>query len=386
MANNYDLSSCVRCGNCKALCPTYSEDAVEGMGARGRTMLLKKFNEGEIRYSSLFEERIFTCMLCGACNSLCPLGIDVTGEIYKARKTILGFDKKKKLIALGLRYAFEKPSRGFALLRAFDYIRNILPLHKIKTLQILNGIDSGISTAPLRNTTSLLKTSNAKGRVAVFIGCTANYIYPATGMALAVSLNSLGYDVIIPKGETCCGAPLLSMGLEDEARYMAEKNADIFKKLRIDHVISLCPTCVHFIKNEYKRLIGDSIEIAVDASEFFSSQKQSLNPKKSALKIIYHDPCHAIYNLNIRNEPRTILQNLGYSLIEPKERGCCGFAGTFSLLYQRLSQDMLELRVDNYREADMVVTSCPNCVLQLKSRIKDKPVKHIVEIIKEALP
>lgn len=385
MANNYDLTSCVRCGNCKALCPTYSENAIEGMGARGRMMLLKKFTEGRIGYSSLLDERIFTCMLCGACNSLCPLGIDATGEIYKARKTFLGLDKKKKLIALAVRYAFENPSRGFALLKAIDYLKNILPLHKISALQILNGLDAGISSTSLRNTTSLLKASNAKGRVAVFTGCTANYIYPATGMALATSLNYAGYEVVIPKGETCCGAPLLSLGLEDQAIVMAEKNADIFKKLRIDHVISLCPTCVHFIKNEYKRLIGDSIDNAVDASQFFISQEPLFNDRHSGLKIIYHDPCHAVYNLNIRHEPRTILQNLGYSLIEPKERGCCGFAGTFSLLYQRLSRDMLELRANNYMEADMVVTSCPNCVLQLKSRIKDKPVKHIIEIIKEAL-
>jgi glycolate oxidase iron-sulfur subunit len=75
---------------------------------------------------------------------------------------------------------------------------------------------------------------------------------------------------------------------------------------------------------------------------------------------------------------------MGFHLMD-SERGCCGFGGTFRLLYQELSEGILEKRIEEYKRADMIVTSCPNCILQLRSRIKDRPVKHIAEVINECI-
>jgi glycolate oxidase iron-sulfur subunit len=128
------------------------------------------------------------------------------------------------------------------------------------------------------------------------------------------------------------------------------------------------------------------MENAVEVTQFFGSRLPELmsgkGQKRQALRVAYHDPCHSSYHLKVKHEPRQLLTALGFDPLAT-ERGCCGFGGTFRLLYQGLSESMLEKRADVYGGADMIVTSCPNCILQLKSRIKDRKIQHIVEVIDE---
>lgn len=389
---NYELNSCVRCGSCKALCPTYAEDVTEGMSARGRAILLKNFYEGELEPSRKLDERIFSCILCGACNRLCPLGINVTDAIYEGRKNLRGFNKKRKIFSFGLRLGVKKAQKTFRVLKFLEGINEMLPVFKIYPFKAIKEMDISFPSSALKDDMSIFKVPKPKGRIAVFTGCSVNFIYPSIGRALIDSLNAMNYDVILPKGEVCCGAPLMGLGLKDDAVEMAEKNINVFKRLNVEAVVGLCPTCVHFIKNEYRNLVGDGIANAMEISQFFSKElsvnsnmlkdKIASRITNHALRVIYHDPCHSIYSLNVSAEPRQILKSMGFNLID-SERGCCGFGGTFRLLYQELSKGILEKRVEEYKKADMIVTSCPNCILQLKSKIKDRPVKHIAEVINE---
>src|ERR1035437_1088449 len=83
-----ELQNCVRCGNCKALCPTHIEFANEGMSARGRIELATSFLSDEIDPSDILDDRIFTCLLCGYCDNSCPRGISVTRAVYEARRKL----------------------------------------------------------------------------------------------------------------------------------------------------------------------------------------------------------------------------------------------------------------------------------------------------------
>jgi glycolate oxidase iron-sulfur subunit len=356
--------------------------------------LLKSLAQGEIGESPLLEERIFSCMLCGACKALCPLGIDVTQAVYNARKDFKNPGKKRRLLSLGVKFGINNQAAVFKILRFLENINLILPVFKIPPLKIIKKMGVTFPESSLRSGMPIFKVSKPRGRVAVFAGCTVNFIYPDMAMSLIKSLNAMGYDVVLPKGEVCCGAPLTALGLKDDAAALADRNTASFKKLSVEAVIGLCPTCVHFIKNEYKGLIGEAIDKAIEASQFFAQAMPAMDEFKGRQKspsrnshhhskVIYHDPCHSLYNLNITAEPRRILRHMGFNLIEPKERGCCGFGGTFRLLYQGMSEDILAKRAEDYKKADMIVTSCPNCILQLRSGIKDKAVKHISEIIYE---
>ena len=170
----------------------------------------------------------------------------------------------------------------------------------------------------LKDRLQVYTVSKKKGRVAVFTGCTVNFLYPYLGESLINVLHRLGYEVILPAGEVCCGAPLRTLGLEKEAIELAKKNLEIFSRLNVDAVLSLCPTCTLAIKAEYPKLIGEGIDKAKDISSFFldelnSSQFSLLSSLKGA---VYHDPCHLKYGLGIEREPREIIENIGIDLIE----------------------------------------------------------------------
>jgi glycolate oxidase iron-sulfur subunit len=390
--HNYDASHCVRCGNCKSACPTYLEFINEGMSARGRVVLMKKFIAGEIERSDTLDHRIFTCLLCGSCNTRCPLGISVTDAVYEGRRK-LAKSRKRWLFRAIMKYVFTDPERSLRLLQFLDNAGLLLPLSKLKPFSAFRELHPRIPKTRLRNEINIFKASKPRGRVAVFAGCTVDFLYPAMGLSLIHTLNALDYDVVLPKGEVCCGAPLLASGLRDETALLAEKNINAFKKLQAEAVISLCPTCTHFIKNEYPKIIGAGIGNALDITQFLADKPiDSATVKKDEPPgtVIYHDPCHSVNYLGVQEEPRSILRNLGYEIAEPEERGCCGLGGTVRLLHDDVSNTILANRVDvleRARAAEMsgvpetVVTSCPNCVLQLESRIKDRPVKHVIELI-----
>ena len=380
---------CVRCGSCKPLCPTNIEFMNEGMSARGRIALLNKLLSKELEPSEALDDRIFSCLLCGACNALCPLGISVTDAVYEGRAT-LGKRKKHWVFRMGMKYAFSDTTRAFNILQFLENAGLTRPLSRFQPFRALKEMRPDIPKTRLRSSATVFKVPNPKGRIALFTGCSVDFLFPAMGLSLIHTLNSLDYEVVMPKGEVCCGAPLLASGLRAEAVALAEKNLNAFKKLQAEAVISLCPTCTHFIRDEYLKLAGEGIENAADISTFLCDSPDAagiIRPDQRKGSVIFHDPCHSINYLGLEEEPRRILRDLGYRIIEPEERGCCGLGGTVRLMHGNVSKTLLERRIEYFDEAkkagepEMIVTSCPNCVLQLGSRIKDKPVKHIIEVI-----
>jgi glycolate oxidase iron-sulfur subunit len=373
-------------------------------------MLLKKLHKGELSPSNTLNDRIFSCILCGACNSLCPLGINITGEIYDSRKKLRKFNRKSQIYGLAAKLAFKKVAVSFRILKIMDNIARMFPVMPFTSL---GNIGISLPDSSLKDEMTVFRVTSPRGRIAVFAGCSVNFFYPYIGISLINCLNSMGYDVILSRAETCCGAPLISLGLQDDAVELAEKNIGIFEKLQVEAVIGLCPTCVHFIKTEYTKLTGKGLSNAVEVSQFFKNSNElqvtsdeykdknniflnklvtrysllntAVNTSYSSLKVVYHAPCHSVYNLKTGHAPEQILKSMGLSLIEPKDRGCCGFGGTFRLLYKELSGDILKRRLEDYKEADMIVTSCPNCIIQFRSKIKDRPVKHIAEVIEETI-
>jgi glycolate oxidase iron-sulfur subunit len=354
------------------------------MGPRGRIALLRSYAENELDLSEKFDQRLFSCLLCGACNSLCPLGINITDAIYDIRIRLKDYSLKRRLFSTLLKFSLQNPVRLFRLLKTIDEMIEIFPSFKKK---IFRDFEINLPQRSLRDEMAIFKAEKTKGRVAIFAGCTVNILYPEIGKALIKGLNKLGYDVILPRGEICCGAPLMAMGLKEETKRFTLKNLSLFKNLNVEAIIGLCPTCLNFLKNEYKKIVGDSLDLSMDVSQFFLSRNLIKNiPKKNILKesVIYHDPCHSLYSLRIKTEPREVLNSLGLNLLN-KQSGCCGFGGTFSLSYRKLSGKIVEERIEEYRNGNIIVTSCPNCIFQFRTRIKDKRILHIAEIIDRSL-
>lgn len=379
-----ELLKCVRCGSCKAYCPTYDEDMTEGMGARGRLVLLWGLSTGQIKPSRILVDRIYSCILCGACSGMCPLGLDIKEVIYHGRGLLRSLDFNKRLLRSLVKFSVRRPYLSFRCLKASQFL---LPLRLRKRIFPFSFELPG---NPFKSKSYVFKTFNKRGRIAVFTGCIVNFLYPNLAESLTHVLQQLHYDVIFPAGEVCCGSPLRSLGLEDEAQRVAKRNLKIFKNLNVEATVSLCPTCTLALKVEYPKLIGEGIENIMDISSFFIDKMGYFHPidsQSESIEAVYHDPCHLRYGLGVIKEPREILRCIGINLSETVEEGCCGFGGIFSFSYKELSEALLNKRINYLKETDAkaIITSCPGCILQLSKKVENKPVLHLIEVVQEAI-
>ncbi|NOZ68371.1 MAG: (Fe-S)-binding protein, partial [Deferribacteres bacterium] len=362
-----EASKCVRCGACKALCPTYLTTYNETMGARGRVALLGGLGTRRLAPGGNLAEKIFSCMLCGACRDLCPRGIDITEVIYQGRAALRRSYRKGRFLRAALKRSVSRPDMAFSLLRAY---RRLLyrPLHRAG-MAAYNIPE--VASKPFKNGIQVYKSIKRTGRVAVFAGCSVNYFYPDIGSALCAVLVSKGYEVVVFRGESCCGAPFRAFGLEREAAALARKNIEHFNRVRAEAVISLCPTCTMVIRRQYPVLAGDSISNLMDVNEFLVNSGIVSGLEIQPAKMTYHDPCHLNFGLGVREEPRRILRGIGgVEFTEMRHAGeCCGFAGFFSLHFREISESIGRKKIENIlnTSADVVVTSCPGCIMHLEN-------------------
>jgi glycolate oxidase iron-sulfur subunit len=384
-----ELIKCVRCGTCKSFCPTYLTTLNETMGARGRVAMLGELIKNRLSPTSTLADRIFSCMLCDACKSLCPTGINIPEVIYHGRVILKDSYKKGRFLRATLKHFIFRLDAVFAILRSYQRIF-YHPLYKIG---LFRKYMPEITSRPFKNSIQVYKNIKKTSRVAIFAGCSVNYFYPNLGNALTNILLSRGHEVVVFKGESCCGAPLRSMGLEKEASTLAKRNIEHFNKVHAEAIISLCPTCTMFIKEKYPVLAGNTIVNIMDVNEFLIKYNLATHLEVKPAVFTYHDPCHLNYGLGIKNEPREILKSIkGINFIEMNHADeCCGFGGFFSLYYKDISRDIGMKKIENIcsTSADTVVTSCPGCIMHLEAIKREKGakfnVKHIIEVVEEAL-
>jgi len=380
-----ELSKCVRCGSCKAICQTYDQDPSESMGTRGRLSLLLALSSGQIKPSSTLNDRIFSCTLCGACVGRCPLTIDVGEVILHGRSLLRMTDKKRRLLRFIINLTVKRPQLCFKMFRMTQHL--LLPyMQKIGLLPFKLELPE----YALKDNTQVITVPRKKGRVAVFTGCTVNFLYPHLGESLINVLHHLGYEVILPPGEVCCGAPLRALGMEKKAVELAKKNIGIFSRLNVEAVLSLCPTCTLALKAEYPNLVGEGIDKATDIASFLVDKIDFPDSENGAYGVgsaIYHDPCHLKYGLGVEKEPRSVMRSLGIKVVETAGEKCCGFAGVFCLSHKEISGKLLRNCAEDYggRDTEAIITSCPGCMMQLSKGVSNKPVLHLIEVVEEAI-
>ncbi len=205
-----------------------------------------------------------------------------------------------------------------------------------------------------------------------------------------------------PPGVQCCGMPHIGYGEKEEAKKLARKNIDAFQSAEIKYIITDCATCGSTLK-DYTSLLSDDPDYAEKASSFSSKVKDvteflvndiSLNRDfgKLNLKATYHEPCHLGRGQNLKEAPRKILREiLGKNFIEMNEAdSCCGGGGSYTITHKKLSMKILDRKMKNLKEtgAEVIVTACPGCEIQLAQGIKRAGLKvrlmHITELLAKA--
>ncbi len=383
-----ELSKCIKCGACKTLCPTYHMTYNESFGARGRVVLLGELCTEKLAPNKKLAERIYSCMLCEACKDVCPTGINIPEVMYQGRALLKKSFKRGNISRKALRTAITNMNSTMPFARIVQKLF-YRPFARPFGLRYVPEIAS----KPFHKNIQVYKNVKKTGRIAIFAGCNVNYFYPHLGYSLLNVLLSKGYEVVVFKGEECCGAPLRSMGLEEEASEMAGRNLDHFNRVRADAIISLCPTCTLVIREQYPLIVGDTISNIMDVNEFLIKFDFIHDLEISTGAVTYHDPCHLSHGLGVREQPRKILNAIrGIEYREMKHADeCCGFAGLFSMQFKEMATRIGEKKMENIAgtSAGTVVTSCPGCIMQLESLCRKSNlkvnIKHIVEVMDEAM-
>jgi len=399
------LLRCNKCGFCLAHCPIYKATGVEWATARGRITLIRSaLLDHQLELSEL-KDPVFNCLTCTACVDDCPGGVQTADIIFSAREELVRQQGQPWLERLLFHRLLPNPSRLHTvskLLRLVDLVGLRAAARKTGLIKLIG--DAGKAEVmmpkvpPSGGLDDLIrltkKIENPKYRVAYFVGCFAPNFTPGEAAATIRVLHRHQVEVIVPEF-VCCGLPAAGYGDMPSARSQAHTNIDIASKLNVDAIVTACASCSSFLK-EYGKHLANEPEWAEKAKEFSSKVKDiseflidiGLVTEMGTIKqkVTWHDPCHLARYQKIRVQPRTILKSIpGVEFVEMNEADiCCGAAGTYGFTHYDLSQEVLARKMGNVEKtnADILVSSCPACVMQLSSGVSQRKIPmRVVEIV-----
>lgn len=406
----------MKCGFCSYWCPVYQEEKKESAVARGKNMLIRKALSGEIELSDELAKKINKCTLCMTCTENCPAKTQIPPVIIAARADLAR--------ARGIKFPYNFIYRQLLprrvlfgnVVRTASWFQNIFMPRTDGTTRhlafFLSALGKGRqipSIAPrfFRQIAPVINKPPAgvetRMKVGFFTGCITDFVYPQHGKHIIDFLTRNGVEVIMPRKQGCCGAPVyLGAGDFDTGRKMADANVNAFPD--VDYVITDCATCASAIK-DYPKYLADTPERekaytafagkVKDISEFLVDilklppSAYKVAPEFKGKKVTWHDPCHLCRHLGIKTQPRQILKSLDdilYVEMSNADR-CCGMAGSFSIYYYDLSKKIADKKAEGIKAtgAEIVVTGCPGCQIQLiDCTVRNKiPVKimHIMDLI-----
>ncbi|MFC2003432.1 (Fe-S)-binding protein, partial [Chloroflexota bacterium] len=332
-----NLELCTKCGYCTFWCPLYQEQPIEPSVARGKYEMLQGLLAGEQEYSGEFADNLNQCMLCMTCTEHCPEKAQTPPVIVTARA-----DKvKAKGVSFpyNIIYRWLIPHRTMFgnVVRLASWFQGVFMPKTEGTIRHLSLFVSALGRgrhipqiAPkfLRQMVPVVnkppKGVETRMRVGYFTGCMTDFVFPDVGKHVVNFLTRNGVEVIVPKEQGCCGAPVyLGAGDFDTGRKLADTNVKAFAEL--DYVITGCATCTSALKDYIKFLadtperneayakftdkVKDITEFLVDVLKLPASAYRAA-PAVKGKKVTWHDPCHLNRYLGITEQPRQILKSI----------------------------------------------------------------------------
>ena len=418
-----EIGKCIKCGQCRTVCPIFADLHREKYASRGKLALIKAIEDGQLPLTPGYGEVIDNCLLCLACVDNCSSGVRLDKVITAARThwaAERGLPVAKRLayeLLNAPRALIDATVRGGSIAQALLFDR-LPPQSGLRRRFPFVGKPFGDRYIPPLAQRPFFKraphaappvpaTHTATPSVIFFSGCLINYVYPHTGEALINVFRHLGVRVIVPPAQNCCGTPAKTGGDPQSARQLARKNIACLSASEAP-VITACGSCGRMLRNEYPSLFEPSDPAHAqagalarrihDVSEYLVHHTGlltlvgDLHPLEVPT-ITYHDPCHLGRGMGVTTEPRQLLHSIaGNSLVEmTRADRCCGSGGLYGLTHPKTSRSILRSKTDAIRAtgAKTIVTGCPGCIIQLRDGIRhyreEIEVCHIIETLAGAL-
>ncbi len=338
------LDRCISCGYCLPACPTYQLTGDEQSSPRGRITLMRALQDGKMPFSDALEESSF-CLGCRACEPVCPAGVEY-GVLLEEWREISWQGKNRPLIVRGLFEAVKSKWRVRAM---------------------------GVVSPTARE-------RKADPNLNLMMGCFERVLFPKVSRTVA----RIAPEVSITKNQGCCGALHAHNGELERGKEMAK---ELGEKLQ-GTILTTAGGCAAHLA----AVIGN--ERVNEFSQWWSAQEKLLKPIEKngkKIRIGFQDSCHLRNGLGIFKQPREILKTLGDYVEIPDASGCCGAAGSYSLLQRKNSRKVIAKKIEDIKDLnlDYVITVNPGCTRQLatslrRSRVKTR-VLHIAQLIEMAV-
>ncbi len=393
------VSACVHCGFCLPACPTYKILGEEMDSPRGRITLMKNVLEGNLSAAEA-APYVDRCLGCLGCVTACPSGVQY-GELIVAYRAHTEDQRPRPVLDQVARRLVREtlpyPDRFRAAALAgklAEPFRGALPGQLSAMLSLLPS-EIPAKGAPLPEVYP--SQGKRRARVAMLAGCVQQVLAPQINWDTLTVLSANGVEVVIPKGQGCCGSLGMHTGDADSARTLAANNLKVFP-LDVDAIITNAAGCGSGMK-EYELLFkGTRFEHRAEAfaakvkdvSEFLDALGL-IDPKplSEPLTVAYHDACHLAHAQGITSAPRRLLSAIPkLSLAEISEGDiCCGSAGTYNIEYPAIANELGERKATNIlkTEAQAVATGNIGCLIQIRNKLqaagKPLPVMHTMALL-----
>jgi glycolate oxidase iron-sulfur subunit len=404
--------TCVHCGFCLPACPTYQLWGEEMDSPRGRIHLVQQLLDGAPVTPSI-AGHLDACLGCLACVPACPSGVRYDRIIEEARVAVEQADvrtRREKALRAGIFALFVHPRRMRAL-RGPLSLADRVGLTGPRVTRFLPGTLRAMALVapPVRPRVSLpervrSRAGPARAVVGLLTGCVQSAFFSHVSAATAQLLALEGCDVVVPRGQGCCGALARHAGRDRQARRQARRTVAAFERAGVDVVVTDVAGCGSAMK-EYAELLHDDPQwgpraatLAAkvrDITEFLVELGPPIATRRPLpLTVAYHDACHLSNGQGIRSQPRELLRAIPDVRLVSAVDGdmCCGSAGVYNLLRPVPAAELGVRKAAALRAtgAEAIVTGNPGCLLQIAAALRrdggpEIPVLHTVELLRMAV-
>lgn len=379
------LTSCVHCGLCLEVCPTYQLSGDENNSPRGRLRLWREEAEGRLAADPWTASYTEDCVGCLACESACPANVPYGEILEQTRHQHVA--KSRTSVPFKLRAAAAFAARPSLFSLAMTPLR-LLRRWGVLPHPLLFAGSPALAQSTASYAEQLMQQHRPTGpRVALLTGCLMESVFREINFATVRVLIENNVQVVVPRDQGCCGAMQEHLGL-DGVDQLREHNRKSFRSLGVDAVVANSSGCGLATS---KAMCGD-VPVR-DVLDFLGGQKLKQRDRHQSRARVYVDlPCHLVHGQKIAGIPKSVLDATGYHWeLAPQARDCCGSGGVYNLQQPENAQEILTRKSAFLNEAvgEPVILATSNhvCMMQWNSArstgLVKKPfeVRHVIQLL-----
>jgi glycolate dehydrogenase iron-sulfur subunit len=414
------LDPCVHCGFCLPACPTYLATGDEADSPRGRIVLMRALERGELAADDpALVQHLDACLGCLGCEPVCPSGVGYGRGIETAREQLFAarrlpwvatlvlaifrrewlwrplFTLSRIFRATGIPTLLSGAGRlGFSM----GMLAATVPGRKIrapKRVTLSEAKGPSPDAWPLRSAQGDSPQGN-RPTVALFRGCVMDTLFRHVHDATRRTLEANGYTVVEPDGQACCGALHEHAGDRAAAEALARENVAALAG-SADYVVVNSAGCGALLKG-YGHLLGTeaAAELAAKVRDI-SELLAEVGPRPGGalpLDVVYDAPCHLQHAQRVQTAPLAVLAAIPALRLRllPSSDKCCGSAGIYSVVRPAMARAVLDLKLESFASAApvpaIVATGNPGCLMQIGAGVRAAGlairVVHPVELLDES--